>query len=38
MLPELYAEHIAVVGGDDETFGGDNSRERLVEYVVILYL
>jgi hypothetical protein len=38
VLPELYAEHIAVVGGADEAFGGDNSRERFVEYVVILYL
>lgn len=37
-LSELYAEHIAVVGGDDEAFGGDNSRNRIAEYVIILYL
>ncbi len=37
-LSDLYAEHLAVAGGEDEAFGGDNSRNRLVEYVVILYL
>lgn len=37
-LSDLYAEHIAVAGGEDDAFGGDNSRNRLVEYVVILYL
>jgi hypothetical protein len=37
-LRDLYSEHIAVVGGDDDTFGGKDSRNRLVDYLVILYL
>jgi hypothetical protein len=37
-LRDLYSEHIAVVGRDDEAFGGSDSRNRLVDYVVILYL
>jgi hypothetical protein len=37
-LRDLYSEHIAVVGGADEVFGGTNSRNRLVNYLIILYL
>ncbi|MDP2409782.1 MAG: hypothetical protein Q8M26_05800 [Pseudolabrys sp.] len=37
-LGELYSEHIAVVGGMDDAFGGNDSRNRLVDYLVLLYL
>jgi hypothetical protein len=37
-LHDLYAEHIAVVGRDDEAFGGNDSRNRLMDYLVILFL
>jgi hypothetical protein len=37
-LRDLYSEHIAVVGSDDEAFGGNDSRNRLMDYLVILYL
>jgi hypothetical protein len=37
-LRDLYLEHIAVVGRDDNAFGGSDSRNRLVDYLVILYL
>jgi hypothetical protein len=37
-LSDLYAEHIAEVGRDDDAFGGNDSRNRLMDYLVILYL
>jgi hypothetical protein len=37
-LYDLYSEHIAVVGRDDESFGGEGSRKHLVRYLVILFL
>jgi hypothetical protein len=37
-LYDLYSEHIAVTGRDDEAFGGEGSRKRLVDYLIILFL
>lgn len=37
-LRDLYLEHISVVGREDNAFGGNDSRNRLVDYLVILYL
>jgi hypothetical protein len=37
-LHHLYSEHIAALGGDDSAFGGNGSRNRLIEYLMILYL
>jgi hypothetical protein len=37
-LRDLYSEHVAVIGRDDDAFGGHDSRNRLVDYLVILYL
>ncbi|MEY9135000.1 hypothetical protein ACVMII_003904 [Bradyrhizobium diazoefficiens] len=37
-LYELYSEHVAVAGRNDEAFGGEGGRKRLVDYLVILFL
>ena len=37
-LHDYYSEHIAVLGRDDQRFGGNDSRNRLIDYLIILYL
>ncbi|MFH0297894.1 hypothetical protein AAFX91_11750 [Bradyrhizobium sp. 31Argb] len=37
-LHNLYSEHVAVAGRDDEAYGGEGSRKRLVDYLIALFL
>ncbi|MGY3472262.1 hypothetical protein [Bradyrhizobium ottawaense] len=37
-LYDLYSEHIAVAGREDEALSSEGSRKRLVDYLVTLYL